>query len=178
METAVTEVVTARDPEVQGLLDKQAIREVVFRYFRGLDRGDAALIASVYHPDAVDEHGGGKTFRGADIGPGILEYSRELHVAQGSHHITNQTIELDGDTAASESYFFGFMLTSHEGQDHTLQVAGRYLDRLERRNGEWKIVHRVVVPELAGQVPGLMWLGQRLSYDASDATDPSYAHLS
>jgi hypothetical protein len=178
METAMTEVVAARDPAVQALLDKQAIHELVVRYFRGLDRGDAALIASTYHPDAVDEHGGGKTFSGADIAPGILEYSRELHIVKGSHHITNQTISLFGDKATSETYFFGYMLTSHEGAENTLQMAGRYLDRLERRGGEWKIVHRLVVPELAGSPPpGLMWLGQRLSYDATDGTDPSYEHL-
>src|SRR5258705_5078942 len=105
----MTATVTARDPEVQALLDKQAIRELVVRYFRGLDRCDAALIASTYHPNAVDQHGGGRTFNGADIAPGILAYSRELGVVKGSHHITNQTIHLDGDSASSESYFFGYM---------------------------------------------------------------------
>ena len=57
----MTETNTARDPEVQALVDKQAILEVLTRYCRALDRGDAALIASAYHPDAVDDHGG-KTF--------------------------------------------------------------------------------------------------------------------
>jgi ketosteroid isomerase-like protein len=164
------------DREIQALLDKQAIREVMMRYFRGLDRCDAALIASAYHHDAVDDHGG-RTFSGEGIGQGIIDHMRELHIVSGSHHITNQTIHLDGDTAASESYFFGYMLESHEGEERTLQMAGRYLDRLERRNAEWRIAHRLVVPEMAGQVSGVMWLGRPLSYGASDTTDPSYAVL-
>lgn len=173
----MTELVTARDPEVQGLLDKQAIREVMMRYCRGLDRCDATLLASAYHPDAVDDHGG-RTFSGAGLGQGIIDWMREMHIVMGTHHITNQAIHLDGDTAGSESYFSGFMLESHDGEERTLQMAGRYLDRLERRNGEWKIAHRVVVPEMAGHLPaGLTWLGRRLGYDGSDTTDPSYAVL-
>jgi hypothetical protein len=35
----------------------------------------------------------------------------------------------------------------------TIQMVGRYLDRLERRNGEWRISHRVVVPEMVRYVP-------------------------
>src|SRR5262249_28049650 len=45
------------DPRVQDLLDKQAIRELVIRYFRGIDDLDREAIASVYHPDAVDVRG-------------------------------------------------------------------------------------------------------------------------
>jgi SnoaL-like domain len=168
---------TTRDPEVQALLDKQAISELGARYFRGLDRADADLIASVFHADAVDEHGQGKSFIGDEIAPGILKYSNELHVVEGSHHITNQTIQLDGDNATSETYFFGYMLTSNDGADTTLVMAGRYLDRLERRYGEWKIVHRKIIPELAGATPGVAWLGQRLKYDESDAADPSYSYF-
>ena len=49
---------TGRDREVQELLDKQAIHEVMIRYCRGLDRMDAELVGSAYHPDAHDDHGG------------------------------------------------------------------------------------------------------------------------
>ena len=39
------------------LLDKQEIHEVLMRYCRGIDRCDAELLHSVYHPDATDDHG-------------------------------------------------------------------------------------------------------------------------
>jgi hypothetical protein len=174
MEAAMT-----RDPEVQALLDKQAIREVMVRYFRGLDRGDPAMIASTYHPDAVADHGD-RSFRGATIGGETLEWMRrKMNIVSGIHYVVNQTIHLDCDVAGSETYFFVLMLESNEGKDQTLQTTGRFLDRLERRNGEWKIVHRVIAPEAVGYIPpDLRWLGPRLSYDGTDATDPSYALLS
>jgi len=44
------------DPEFQALLDKQEIQEVLTRYTRGADRGDADLIEATYHDDAIDGH--------------------------------------------------------------------------------------------------------------------------
>jgi hypothetical protein len=43
-----------RDPELQTLLDRQAIHDVLMRYSRGLDRHDRKVLESVYWPDAVD----------------------------------------------------------------------------------------------------------------------------
>ena len=42
---------------VRELHDKQSIREVLTRYCRAVDRMDRDLLISVYHPDAVDDHG-------------------------------------------------------------------------------------------------------------------------
>jgi hypothetical protein len=171
----VPKAATERDSEVQELLDKQAIREVMVRYCRGLDRMDPELVASVYHCDATDDHGG-RSFAGADIGPGIINWSRELNILTGNHHITNQTIRVDGDRAVSESYYSGFMLERRDdGASRTIQMVGRYLDRLERRNGEWRITQRLVVPEMVRYMPasadGPHWhLGQA-------DRDPSYALL-
>ena len=50
-----------RDPELQTLLDRQAIHDVLMRYSRGLDRHDRKVLESVYWPDAVDDH---ITYRG------------------------------------------------------------------------------------------------------------------
>ena len=44
-------------PDVQRLLDRQAISDCVHRYSRGLDRHDDAMVASCYWDDAIDEHG-------------------------------------------------------------------------------------------------------------------------
>jgi hypothetical protein len=42
---------------LQQLIDKLEIHEVLTRYCRGIDRCDAELLESVYHPDATDNHG-------------------------------------------------------------------------------------------------------------------------
>jgi len=171
----MSEAATDRDPAVQELLDKQAIREVMMRYCRGLDRMDAELINSVYHPDAFDDHGG-RTFSGGDLGKSILDWTRELNVEMGSHHITNQTIRVDGDAAASESYYSGFMLECRDSEQRTIQMVGRYLDHLERRNGEWRISRRVVVPEMVRYLPS--GPGEpHWHLDARQDPDPSYALL-
>ena len=46
------------EAEVQGLLDKQAVYEVVLRYCRGVDRLDLEAVRDCYHPDGVDHHTG------------------------------------------------------------------------------------------------------------------------
>jgi hypothetical protein len=167
-----------RDPEIQELLAKQAIHDVMVRYCRGLDRMDAALIGSVYHPDAHDDHGG-RTFRGSDAGASIVEWLRESRVEMGSHHITNLTITVDGNTAVCESYYSGFMLECHDsGEQRTMQMLGRYLDRLERRDDEWKISDRRVVTEMYRYLPAdgdpaaPHW-----HVDTREVPDPSYALL-
>ena len=39
------------------LEDQQAIRDVLSRYARGVDRCDLGLLKSAYHPDGYDDHG-------------------------------------------------------------------------------------------------------------------------
>ena len=125
------------------LLDKQEIHEVLMRYCRGIDRCDAELLHSVYHPDATDDHG---LFKGkaADFIPWALN---ALVRDEGtSHYIANELIEVDGDVAHCESYLFGVHRRRDKNGSLTdLSFAGRYADRFERRNGEWKIAHRQVV---------------------------------
>ena len=75
--------------ELRQLLDRQAIEDVLFRYCRGVDRGDAALIASAYHPDAIDEHGA-RTFAGEGIGHGIIDMTGSQRIT--FHSITNMTV--------------------------------------------------------------------------------------
>ena len=54
------------------------------------------------------------------------------------HHITTQTVEIDGDTAHAESYILGVLTRKGDGEVSDI-AGGRYLDRLERRDGEWRI---------------------------------------
>jgi hypothetical protein len=66
------------------------------------------------------------------------------------HNLLNVTIDLDGDTAHTETYY----LFVGRNRDETNWIAGgRYVDRLERRQGEWKIALRTNVVEWSGMVP-------------------------
>jgi hypothetical protein len=116
------------------------IRNVQERYCRGIDRADADILRTVYWEDAHDDHG---AFRGnreeyiAWVMPVVRERFSQLQ------HVLGQTyIELDGDTAHSETYFVQHALRP-DGVAYS--CPGRYVDRLERRGGEWRVADRVTL---------------------------------
>jgi len=127
------------------LLDKQEIHEVIMRYCRGIDRCDEELLRSVYHSNAWDDHG---QFKGkaSDFIPHCMKALREDFLAT-MHAICNELVEVDGDRAHSESYFVAYHRIMKDGVEHELVLGGRYVDRFERRQGVWKIAHRVVAYE-------------------------------
>ena len=133
------------DSTLKTLLDRQEILDCLHRYTRGVDRHDDALIASAYHPDAIDDHG-------AYIGaiPGLIDHVNSSHESFDSHqhHMTNHVVEITGDEAHSETYMVCFF--RHRDSETVDAVGGRYIDRLERRDGEWRISERVVVVEWRG----------------------------
>ena len=57
------------------------------------------------------------------------------------HLLGNYDITLDGERAAARTY----MHASHVTAEGTIWVVGgTYIDRFERREGEWKIVERTL----------------------------------
>lgn len=130
---------------VQQLKDRQEIWDCLVRYTRGLDRCDPELMASAYHPDAWDDHGS-KSAAGGDF----CNWAIGLHSEIQTHHqhfISNHTVELDGDTAHTETYYL-FWGENLEGPP-TLAF-GRYVDRFERRDGRWAIAYRRCITEKVG----------------------------
>jgi len=123
-----------------GVGAREEIRDLLARYCRGVDRMDADLIASAYHPDAIDEHGITQ-FTGETVGAGIVALMQSARFSM--HHVTNQLIQLhDDDHAGCETYYVVWQTIPDEGGEQLLHVLGRYVDRLERRDGEWRIAHR------------------------------------
>lgn len=134
------------DPEVQQLLDRQAIRDVVLRYCRGIDRLDLELVRACYHPDATDDHGSPHPRTRDEYVEWVAGVLRRFTGTM--HFVGNQLVELDGDVARSETYGVAY----HHGdppEDHrrNFTTGFRYVDRFERRDGEWRIATRVAVRE-------------------------------
>ena len=130
------------------LEDTQEIRELMMRYARGIDRGDADLVASVFHPDAVNNLGSVPLI-GAEAGKRLTAGRKQSQERKqmGQHFIGNELIEVQGDTAFAEHYFMSYMISEKDGDEYTRTRAGRYLDRLERREGKWKVAFRMVVDD-------------------------------
>ena len=161
---------------VRELYDRQKIREVVTNYCRGVDRMDRALLLSCYHPDAIDDHG---FFVG---GPeAFWEWVNHYHNnAQAGHQhiITNHSCDLDGDVAHTETYW---MFAGMDAKDYSFSIGGgRYIDRMEKRDGVWRIAARKCVSEWGGvptqsKVPEEFMLMLRESgVVARDKSDSSY----
>lgn len=126
---------------LQALLDREAIRDCLYRYCRGIDRADEAALRSAYWPDATDCHG---AWQGSAEG----FITQALHKLRAGgrrvHQVSNVLIELAGPAAAVESAFMAWQSGAAAPQQVTL-LCGRYLDRFECRGGEWRIARRTVV---------------------------------
>jgi ketosteroid isomerase-like protein len=130
---------------VAELRDRQAIAEVLATYSRAVDRLDRALLLSVYHPDAIDDHG---VFIGnpEDFADWVIAMHTASHLSH-QHCVLNHTCDLDGDVAHTEAYYL-FIGMNRAGTPVALS-GGRYLDRMERRDGRWAIAARVCVRDWA-----------------------------
>jgi ketosteroid isomerase-like protein len=172
------------DARVAAWLDKEEIRETIYRFARGLDRCDESLLRAVFHADATDDHG---VFRGTatDFVTWVLPVLRGMTRTQ--HTIGNVLIELAGERAFSESYFTAYHRVVEAGAERDLVAAGRYLDRFEKRAGTWRIVHRHAVYDWSTNLPASDDAWGRppqvalLDRGRRDPTDASYvdreAHL-
>jgi hypothetical protein len=157
--------------QVAGLLDRQAIWDCLMRYTRGVDRLDEELIRSAFWEDAHDSHG-------------QIDGSPENFIAKWmptqatreacQHSVSNHSVEINGDFADAETYFQ--VAIKNVGSDVLELVGGRYLDRFERRNGEWRIKTRLVVLDWQCLADASK-MEKRLSRShrgSRDRNDPSY----
>lgn len=153
------------------LEDRLGIQDALNRYVRGVDRRDWELVRSAYHADGWDDHGDYKG--GID---GFIEVLKKRHavIEQSMHVIANCVIEFDSaDGAVVETYFIVYQRISPAagdartfhlrgrpcGPDDAVdrEVVGRYVDRMTRRDGVWRVARRTVVFEkMSGEiaVPG------------------------
>ncbi len=165
------------------LADRAEIQDCLCRYARGVDRGDWKLVRSTYHPDAYDAHGDYKG--GID---GLVKWldERFAGVDNSMHFLGNCLIEFAGyDHAFVETYFGSSRLRAPtdaeraglQPRDMMCRDAwGRYADRFERREGEWRVAHRIVVLERACTTVAIggKRAGDVTTWGRRDADDPSY----
>ena len=185
------------DQKVAELLDKQACAELIYRYARACDRRDEALLRSVYHEDAIDNHG-------VFIGPASEFIPWDMGVLatmeRTTHMIGNMLIEIDGDIATGETYFIAYhdilaermrdmldtgIIMDEEGKKasvYQMIAAGRYLDRMERRNGVWKFAYKHAVYDWNATFPSTdVWdrseANKDWTFGQRGTIDQSYAYI-
>jgi hypothetical protein len=129
------------DIDLEKLAARMALEDLAGRYVRAIDRQDMALLRSVYHADAIDEHG--TAYQGDIDGfiaamPGLMG---NFELTQ--HQIHSKVFAIAGDRADGELYFTAYHRLKEPAQH--LVVHGRYLDNYEKRQGEWRIAYRRLV---------------------------------
>jgi len=142
-----TDMNTEQERRLDALLDKQAILELVHTYCRAADRHDHELMRTLYHEDAMDDHG--SFFKGLamDFIDKLTEIQAPMKILH--HNVTAVNIILDGNHAEGEIYVLAFHQVAGPNGSSDLLIGGRYFDRYEKRNGHWKFLHRAVVADWA-----------------------------
>lgn len=125
-----------------GLTANEHIRDRLARIARGEDRRDGELIRRSFWPDARVDFG---------IFTGTLDEYLDW-VVPGSAavvltaHVLGQTlVELDGSAAAAETHVSAYHRVDAGTEHRDLLLGGRYLDRFEQRDGDWRIAERTML---------------------------------
>jgi len=130
--------------DLEIVLDELAVKEVQMRYCRAADRREFDALRACFHEDAT-----------ADYGHGVWNLNEYIEHATSmsanfiatTHNTGNQLVEIDGDSAWAEHY----LIANHrwpldeQGNTRDLTASVRYIDRMERRDGEWRIARRMMV---------------------------------
>jgi hypothetical protein len=148
------------------LFAHRAIENLITLYCRAVDRQDLELLQSVYHADARDDHA---SFHGTaqEFALHVMAWLKDWFCTM--HNVTHSNIKVQGDLAAAESYYLAYhamrgdmtKIASYFGgeyaeschkqgrlhDDHEFICGGRYIDRFEKRNGEWRIANREITVE-------------------------------
>jgi hypothetical protein len=144
-----------REQQLDELLDKQAILELIMAYCNAADRHDHVKMRALYHEDAIDDHGhfaSGPAMDFIDKLPEIQAGMAILH-----HNVTTVNLKLDpgsgsgagADRAEGEVYILAFHKVKDGGAGFDVLIGGRYFDKYQKRDGVWKFSHRAIVADWA-----------------------------
>ncbi|MBY0342564.1 MAG: nuclear transport factor 2 family protein [Sphingomonadales bacterium] len=124
------------------LADRLAIAETLALYCRGIDRCDPEQLTAAFTPDALIDYGDGARLI-AEVVPGLMAGLGAMRLTQ--HNISNTVIRVEGAQAKAETNCVALHLIPAPDGEVELVVGGRYLDRLEKREGRWLIAERLYI---------------------------------
>jgi hypothetical protein len=184
--------------QLVAIADRQQISDLILDYCRGVDRLDDPLLRSTNWPDATDNHGGGDA-KAMDFCSRVIPLLRE-HALSTMHLVAKSRLVLEGDKASGEVYVVAYHVlksarsldtfigpeaaqTIRDGLPHAAldgpfeyNAGARYLDRYERREGEWRFAYRGLAFEWTQARPACVSLSLlNRTRGRRDPSDPSYA---
>jgi SnoaL-like domain len=132
----------ANTSKLEILLERDQIRDCIVRLARGEDRRDADLISASYWRDSTTDYG---VFVGSfdQYLAWVVPGSPAIPVTQ--HQLGQSFIELDRDVARAETHVTSYHRVNMGTEERDTVIGGRYLDRFEKRGGEWRIAQRTML---------------------------------
>lgn len=127
---------------VDELIDREQIRDCLARLARGLDRRDADLVRGAFWPEGHDDEGVAVVTVEqlvAWVSPGDPAMKLTMHT------MGHSLIDVRGAKAVVETHVNSYHRVDTNGTDRDVMLGGRYLDQLEKRNGEWRIIQRKLI---------------------------------
>lgn len=128
--------------DLNGFLDRETIRDCIARLARGEDRRDPALISASYWPNSNTDYG----MWAGDFAAYLAWVVPGADAIKVTQHVLGQSlIDLDGAAAKVETHVSSYHRVDMGAGDRDTMIGGRYLDRLEKRDGEWRIAERTML---------------------------------
>jgi hypothetical protein len=127
------------------LLDKEAIRTLVYAYCNAADRQDQDKMRSLYWEDAIDDHGAMSTGPAMDFIDKLPEIQAPMEILH--HNVTSMNIAVEGNYAEGEIYILAFHKVRAEDRSYDVLVGGRFFDKYSRRDGVWKYQHHRILAD-------------------------------
>ncbi len=162
---------------IEDVVAESEICEVHARYCRAADRVDMKLFRACFHDDAVLEFSfwTGNPDEFIAMAEGML-----AGFAATTHFIGNRLVKVDGERAACEFYTLAThrIAADENGPERDYATSVRYVDTMERRDGEWRIARRLCLLDWARTDPVPEFCdGDKTGEARRDRSDPSYAVL-
>lgn len=130
--------------------DKLAIQELFARYAHAIDDLDPTAWVACFTADGIFQVG-----TRAMQGAAALRGYADVHVREirCRHMMSNFLYEVRGDEAAGQCSMLATLATAG---GYRIFAQGRYVDRLVRQDGMWRIAHRKVeTDQLASDPTGI-----------------------
>lgn len=133
---------SASSDDLKVLVAHHKVRTCIVRLARGEDRRDAESVGASFWPDATVDFG---IFSGSfdEYLAWVVPGSPAIAVTQ---HLLGQThIELKDGAALAETHVTAYHRVDMGTEERDTVIGGRYLDRVEERDGEWRIAARTML---------------------------------
>jgi len=156
------------------LLDQVAIRVLVENWALWRDTGQWDKLRTTFHPGATIT----VTWFDGPFEEFVEASARARAGGRLSQHVLGgTTVDLNGDRAIAQTRMTILLRGMAGDVEVDVAATGRFFDRIERRDGEWRILKRAVIYEKSRMNP--VAPGARIEFDQQllDSFPRGYCHL-